>query len=101
MDIQWLMDWYQVQEQGATVFGPPPQQYIPHISTEEFIESLKSCLPDWKISVRDARTVGYQSYVILSLCRSLYAIQHSQQTSKVAAGEWAMREFPEWAELDT
>ena len=45
MDIQWLMDWYQVQEKGATVFGAPPQHYIPYISTEEFIVSLKNCLP--------------------------------------------------------
>jgi predicted nucleotidyltransferase len=99
MDIQWLMDWYQVQEQGATVFGAPPQQYVPYISTEEFIVSLKNCLPSWEISVRDARTIGLQSYVILSLCRTLYAIQHRQQISKVAAAEWASREFPEWSQL--
>ena len=53
----------------------------------------------WEISVRDARTVGLQSYVILSLCRTLYAIQYRQQISKVAAGEWASREFPEWSQL--
>ena len=99
MDIQWLMDWYQVQEQGASVFGPPPQQYIPHISHEEFIASLENRLPCWRTDVRDARTIGHQSYIILSLCRSLYAIHHHQQISKIAAGEWASRAFPEWSEL--
>jgi predicted nucleotidyltransferase len=99
MDIRWLMDWYQVQEQGATVFGPPPQQYIPYISAGEFIESLRNRLPCWRIDVRDARTVGHQSFIILSLCRSLYAIRHHQQISKVAAGEWASHEFPEWSQL--
>jgi Domain of unknown function (DUF4111) len=99
MDIQWLMDWYQVQEHSITVFGGPPQQYIPYISTEEFIESLENRLPSWRIDVREARTVGHQSFVILSLCRSLYSIQYHQQISKVAAGEWASREFPEWSQL--
>ena len=99
MDIQWLMDWYQVRQQGITVFGPPPQQYIPYLSTEEFIQSLQNHLPWWKTAARDARTVGHQSYIILSLCRSLYAIQHHQQISKLAAGEWASREFPEWSQL--
>jgi predicted nucleotidyltransferase len=99
MDIQWLMDWYQVQEQGATVFGAPPQQYVPHVSTEEFIESLKNRLPCWRIDIREARTVGHQSFIILSLCRSLYSIQYHQQISKVAAGEWASREFPEWSRV--
>ncbi len=99
MDSQWLMDWYQVQEQDVTVLGPPPHRYIPHISTEEFIESLKNRLPDWRISVGDAHTVGHQSYIILSLCRTLYSIHHSRQVSKVAAGEWASLEFPEWSQL--
>ena len=99
MDSQWLMDWYQVQEQDATVFGPPPHQYIPQLSTEEFIESLKNRLPDWRISARDARTVGHQSYIILSLCRTLYSIHRSRQVSKVAAGKWASLEFPEWSHL--
>jgi hypothetical protein len=99
MDSQWLMDWYQVQEQGVTIFGPPPQQYIPYVSTEEFIESLKNQLPIWKDSVRAARSLGHLSYVILSLCRSLYSIQHHEQISKVAAGEWALRQFPEWYQL--
>jgi predicted nucleotidyltransferase len=99
MDIEWLMDWYMVQEQGLAVTGPSPKTYIPEITREEFIASLKRGLPDWAERANEARRIGYQSYIVLSLCRNVYAIRFGAQVSKFKGATWAKGEYPEWAEL--
>ena len=92
MDKDWLMDWYMVLRYGQTVWGPSPDELIPKISQQEFIDSLKNYLPQWLSSAKQAHHVGYQSYIILSLCRSLYVFAHGEQVSKRRAAEWAMRQ---------
>ncbi|WP_161977935.1 nucleotidyltransferase domain-containing protein [Dictyobacter kobayashii] len=99
MDIQWLMDWYIVQEQGLVIVGPPAKAFIPHITSQEFIASLKDSLLSWLAMAKEARHKGYQSYIILSMCRSLYAIKFGKQISKFKGAEWAMREYSAWADL--
>jgi hypothetical protein len=99
MDIQWLMDWYMVQEQGLVLQGPPAKTFIPHMTREEFLICLKDGLPSWSEMAKEARHKGYQSYIILSLCRNLYAIKFGKQVSKFEGGEWAIREYPQWADL--
>lgn len=97
MNIDWLMDWYMVLRYGQTVLGPSPDNYIPDISRQEFIDSLKSYAPVWVENVKEAHHVGYQSYIILSLCRSLYVYEHGEQVSKIQAAQWASQKYPEWA----
>ncbi len=99
MNIQWLMDWYMVQEQGLAIEGPSPKVLIPVITKDEFVASLKGEYPSWLERAKEARRVGYQSYVVLSLCRSLYAIRFGQQVSKFKGASWAATEYPQWAHL--
>jgi len=99
MDIQWLTDWHMVQEQGITIDGPEPSVFIPTITEQEFIDSITHEYPLWLERAKEARWVGYQSYVILSLSRNLYAIRHGHQASKLKGGAWIAREYPEWADL--
>lgn len=99
MDIQWLMDWYMVQEQGLTIEGPSPKTFIPTITEDEFVTSIKGEFSSWLGRAKEARWVGYQSYVILSLCRGLYAIRFGKQVSKFKGASWAAQEYPQWAEL--
>lgn len=99
MNIAWLMDWYMVQEMGVILEGPAPRTFIPKISGEEFVKSLKNEYPSWLERAKEARWVGYQSYIILSLCRGMYAIRFGKQVSKFKGAAWAMHEYPQWAEL--
>lgn len=99
MNIQWLMDWYMVQEQSLTIDGPSPKMFIPTITREEFVASIKGEFPSWLERAKEARRIGYQSYVILSLCRGLYAIRFGKQISKFKGAAWAIQEYPQWAEL--
>ena len=99
MDVQWLLDWYVVQEQGLILFGPTPKTFIPHIDRQEFVDMLKDSLPTWRDRVKEAKWKGYQSYIVLSVCRSLYAVRFGTQASKVQAAEWVAEEYPEWSSL--
>ena len=99
MGMQWLMDWHMVQEQGVTVTGPKPQEFIPHIEQQEYMDSIKNIMPSFADAVSNAKNRGYQSYIILSLCRNLYALKFGYQTSKPAGGKWAAQEYPDWTHL--
>lgn len=98
-DPGWTMNWYAVQEQGRTLTGPPPATFIRPIAREEFIATVRESArgrPAW-LDHKPARKA--QAYVILTMCRALYAVRHGAQTSKRRAAEWAAAELPEWAPL--
>lgn len=99
MDIDWLMDWHMVQEQGITVFGQQPSTFIPHITEEEYVQSIKNILPDFAESAKGATRKGHQAYIVMSFCRNLYAIKHGKQVSKVAGAKWAAGQYPQWSEF--
>lgn len=40
-DPGWLMNWYMVQEQGRTLFGPASTTLIDLISQQEFVQTVK------------------------------------------------------------
>ena len=97
MDIDWLMDWHMVQVQGQTILGPPPETYIPHITKEEYVQSIRKILLQHEASANQARHKGYQSYIVMSFCRNLYVIKHGKQVSKIAGARWASKRYPDWA----
>jgi hypothetical protein len=98
-NIEWLMNWYTVQELGISLYGPPPRDLIAHISADEFRASVREHLPHWREYIKDVEYRGTQAYAILTMCRGLYTLKHGAQTSKDEAAEWAQHELPEWAEL--
>jgi hypothetical protein len=96
----WLMNWYAVRERGMALYGPPPEIVIPPISQAEFVAAVREHLQWWNewSQEMDARRAA-QAYVVLTMCRALYALAHGSQTSKVRAAAWAAEVFPEWAAL--
>lgn len=99
---EWLMNWYMVQEQGVTLFGPPPQTIIYPISKDEFVQSIRDSVAAWRTYDVYSETVshrGAQAYAILTVCRGLYTHRYGEQVSKRQAAEWAQQELPEWASL--
>ncbi len=98
-DPGWLMNWFMVQEQGRTLFGPAPTTLIDHISKEEFIQTVKAHAARWGEWIYDSRTRPSQAYASLTMCRALYTCTYGVQVSKRKAAEWAAQELPEWAGL--
>ena len=98
-DKGWLMNWYMVQEQGRTLFGPAPTTLIDPISKQEFIQTVKEHVAGWGEWIYDSRTRPSQAYAIITMCRALYTCNHVVQVSKRKAAEWAAQELPEWSGL--
>jgi predicted nucleotidyltransferase len=97
--IDWLMNWYMVQEKGVTLLGPEPETIIDPISRDEFIEAIRQHVSGWNEYVEHGQHRGFQAYTILTMCRGLYTLSHGEQVSKIKAAEWAMGYVPEWAGL--
>lgn len=97
--IDWLMNWYVVREKGITLWGPPPAEIIAPVSKEEFIDSLRDHARSWQAWIDKVYERPYQSYVILTLCRALYAVVKGESVSKIQAAAWAQQELPQWAGL--
>ena len=98
-DPGWLMNWYMVQEQGRTLFGPAPATLIDPISKQEFIQTVKQHAARWGEWIYDSHSRPAQAYAILTMCRALYTCMHGVQVSKRKAAEWAAQELPEWSHL--
>lgn len=98
-DPGWLMNWYMVQEQGRTLFGPAPATLIDPISKQAFIQTVKQHADRWGEWVHESRSRPSQAYAILTMCRALYTCTHGVQVSKRQAAEWAAEELPEWSNL--
>ncbi|MEO6044705.1 MAG: aminoglycoside adenylyltransferase domain-containing protein [Tepidiformaceae bacterium] len=95
-----LMNWYDVQQNGVVLYGPPIRSFLEPISGDEFVASVRHDLERWPGWIEGLpRRTGPQSYVVLTMCRALYACQFGKQLSKTEAGVWAARERPEWAAL--
>ncbi len=82
-----------VRERGIPLVGPAPQTLIDPIAPADLQQAMLSMLPEWAAHLRHEPTQlaarGYQSYVVLSLCRVLYTLHHGAVASKPAAARWA------------
>jgi hypothetical protein len=94
-DPGWLMNWYMVQEQGRTLFGPAPTALIDPISQQEFIQTVKQHALRWGEWVQESHNPPSQAYANLTMCRALYTCAHGVQVSKRKAAEWAAQQLPE------
>jgi protein-tyrosine-phosphatase len=98
--IEWLLNWYFVQDYGITLLGPSPSTFIEPISKEEFICAVKEQGLEWKEYIK--RTISsrpYQSYAILTMCRTLYSLKNKEQVSKKKAAVWAKEQIQSYAWL--
>lgn len=96
----WLMNWWQVLESDAPLFGPPPRELIAPISKAEFIEAVRVHMVDsggrWMAQLHGRKS---QAYAILTISRGLYAHRFGEHVSKQEAAAWAQQALPEWADL--
>ena|SRR5947209_9438239 len=97
---EWLMNWYFVQENGVTLYGPNPKTIIEPITKEEFLQAVEEHAKAWREYVkRTMPSRPSQAYAILTMCRALYTYKNGEQVSKRQAALWAEKELPEWSSL--
>ncbi len=98
--IDWTQNWYDVQENGRVLRGPEPSAFIPRITIDEFVASIRTYVAEHQ---ERARTMslrqGAQAYAILTMCRATFTCATGRQISKGQAANWAREEFPAHASL--
>ena len=100
-DTSWPVNFYLLQKQNITLFGPEPKKLITPITQDEFIYYIKELVLEWKswITQTKSYSVAYHYYAVLTICRAYYVLHHKEQGSKLKAGQWMMKKFPKWEDL--
>jgi Aminoglycoside adenylyltransferase, C-terminal domain len=95
-----ILDWHCVSTQGETLLGPAPLDLGPRVSPGAYRNAVEALLKERPSKVR-APWVAYvpanQGYVVMTLCRALYALATGEQTTKEEAAAWAAARYPEWS----
>src|SRR5688572_3314150 len=92
-ESDWIIQRHILRESGIILEGPMPRSLIDPISTSDLQQAVANVLPLWAKPVLEdpnqIKSRGYQSYIVLSLCRMLYTFQCGTIISKRAAADWA------------
>jgi predicted nucleotidyltransferase len=94
------LDWHSVSTQGETIVGPPPLALGPEVGPGAYRHAVEALLREWPSRVREpwvAYVPAHQGYVVMTLCRALYALATGEQTTKDEAAAWAAARYPEWS----
>jgi predicted nucleotidyltransferase len=103
-DEGWVIHRYVLREKGITLAGPAPQSLIDPVLPRQLQQAMLTILPGWAAPIlQDPDPIKYrggQSYIVLTICRVLYTLQHGAVASKPAAARWAQETLDErWAPL--
>lgn len=102
-DAAWDVHRWVLRERGIVLAGPPTRALIDPVSPEQLRNAMRAGR-DW---LRQLLTTpgqiasrGYQSYIVLTVCRMRYTLALGAVVSKPAAARWAQAELGEpWAGL--
>jgi hypothetical protein len=98
--IEWLDEWYCVQEYAITLFGMDKADVIPHIEKSEFIRTICGYARSFRERIKASEQCQLSlAYAILTLCRALYTLEKGEQVSKLAAARWAIDFLPEYRDI--
>lgn len=89
----WTFNRHVFREHGRALAGPPLGPLIDPISADDLRRASRSALYNWAAGILRTPEViarrGYQSYVVLTLCRLLYTLESGRVVPKPDAAGWA------------
>ena len=95
----WLISWYALRETGIAQHGPPIQTLIKPMPLDAWLESVREHVCHYRESVKKPHGSPALSYIVLTVARGLYTLEHGYAVSKTEAAEWAVQAMPKWADL--
>jgi len=103
-ESDWIIQRHILRERGITLAGSAPQSLIDPVSPNNLRQAVVDVLPLWAKTILDdphqIKSRGYQSFIVLSLCRMLYTLQYGTIVSKRVAAQWAQANLDqEWLPL--
>ena len=88
----WNVHRHILRERGITILGPDPRTLIDPLTTNDLKQAMSPALTGWGMYLlnhpEEIRHRGYQSYIVLTLCRILYTLQVGEVTSKLKSASW-------------
>jgi len=88
-----------LHKHGVVVAGPPPDRLIDAAGAEELRRAARDMLErSWRPLLDDPAWLQqskYQSFGVLTLCRTLYTLEHGAVVSKRVAARWAQSTLDE------
>jgi hypothetical protein len=96
---EWLLTWYPAREEGVALVGPAISKTIPELPEDEFLETVRGRLREFRTELEDDAARGSCAYTVFTVCRGLYTLEFGIRPSKTRAAEWVADRFPEWASL--
>lgn len=93
-----------IHQYGVVVAGPRPEEILDPVSAEELRRALHEILEiSWRPLLDDpawVRQSRMQPFAILTMCRTLYALEHGVIVSKPVAARWFKQAIGrQWTEL--
>lgn len=94
-DSDWVVQRHILREHGVVVVGPDPRTLIDPIHPDDLRRAGLTFARQWCTPIlRDPdllRHDGYHAYIVVTLCRILYTLEHAAIVSKPVAARWAQR----------
>lgn len=87
--------WFNIRNNGITLFGPKPKEFIPKISNSVINDALDEELKYIKEHNELLDNESDKTYVVLTLCRILYTFYLKDLPSKKDAANWAINNTSE------
>jgi predicted nucleotidyltransferase len=88
----WVVQRHLIRERGSALLGPPASTLIDAVSPDDMRQAMRELWQQWLAPLVEdpphVRTRGYQSFIVLSVCRILYTLEHGDVLSKRAAASW-------------
>jgi len=103
-DETWNVHRYLLRERGITILGPDSKTLIDPVTAEDLRKAMQPALHGWARNILENPDElvhqGYQTYVVLTLCRILYTLQFGDVVSKPKAAKWAKETYTDqWGVL--
>ena len=100
----WVVQRHLIRERGLTLVGPLPNTLIDPVAPDDMRRAMLELWQQWLAPLVEnpphVRTRGYQSFIVLSVCRILYTLEHGDVLSKRAAASWGEQTLDaRWAPL--
>jgi hypothetical protein len=100
----WVFLCTALREKGITLAGPAPATLIGPVTSTELRQATLAILQGWLASILEQpaqiKDCGWQSYTVLTLCRTFYTLEYGVIVSKQVAAWWAQKTLGEpWAAL--
>ena len=98
-DKVWDTHRYILRKKGLALAGPAPETLIDPVMPMQLRQAMQSILPGWATYMLNhpdqIKIRGYQSYIVLTVCRILYTLHHGTVVSKPTAARWVQQNLGE------